>query len=344
MLVATGCKKDADAAKPADTPAPAGAPAAQARPATDPNEVVASVDGASYLRKDLDKTVDTLLKGQNVPAEQLDEARTFFEQRAVYSFIMKTLLLGEAKKQAVAVTDDDRKAQLAKLEEAFKQQGKTVDQYFKESPLGEEAARAEFEEGLIIDRLLTKNVLDGIKVEKADVDAAIESVTKHNAELDATNAAAKTKIADLKKQLDGGADFAELAKANSDCPSSQKGGELGVFTRGQMVKPFEDAAFTQEIGKVGDIVETQFGYHLIKVTAKTPAVEAQGDTPATPESVAASHILVKIEQVQPPQPVPTADQVEAQLKQSKSREEVQKYIEGLKTGAKIETVFKDLQI
>lgn len=350
LMLAPGCKKDAET-KPADTSAaPATAVTAPAAP-KDPNEVVASVNGEKYIRKDMEKVVSTLLKAQNIPAEQQAEAQKYFEQRAAYSFIMKALLLGEAKKQSVAITDDDRKAQLAKMTEALKPQNKTVDQYFKESPLGEEAARAEFEDGLIIDKLLQKNVLEGIKVDEADVKKSIADVEKRNAEiaeknknLDTLKAERKAKIESIKKQIADGADFGELAKANSDCPSGKNGGDLGQFARGQMVKPFEDAAFSQEIGKVGDIVETQFGFHLIKVTAKTPAVEAKGDQPAKPESVTASHILVKTDQAEQPQVVPTADKVEAQLKQAKSREAVQKYIEGLKASAKIETVFKDMQL
>jgi len=350
-MLTPGCKKNTEA-KPVAKAAPAAAAATTAPAAAkDPNEVIASVNGTKYIRKDMEKVVNALLKAQNVPAEQQAEAQKYFEQRAAYSFIMKNLLLGEAKKQALAITDQDRKAQLAKMEEALKPQNKTVDQYFKESPLGEKEAREEFEDGLMIDKLLQKNVLSGIKVDEADIKKAIADVEKSNAEvaeknknLDAIKAERKAKIQGIKKQLDGGADFAELAKANSDCPSGKKGGDLGEFTHGQMVKPFEDAAFSQEIGKVGNIVETQFGFHLIKVTAKSPAVAAKGDTPAKPESVTASHILVKTEQPQQPQIVPTADKVEAQLKQMRSREAVQKYIEGLKSAAKIETVFKDMQL
>ena len=77
---------------------------------------------------------------------------------------------------------------------------------------------------------------------------------------------AEQQINDLKTQVEGGTDFAELAKAHSDCPSGQKGGDLGQFGRGQMVPEFETAAFGMEVGQVSDVVVTSFGYHLIQRT------------------------------------------------------------------------------
>lgn len=78
---------------------------------------------------------------------------------------------------------------------------------------------------------------------------------------------AKSGIEKLKGELDGGADFAALAKEHSDCPSSQDGGDLGVFGKGMMVKEFETTAFALPVGGVSGVVETPFGYHLIKRTA-----------------------------------------------------------------------------
>ena len=80
------------------------------------------------------------------------------------------------------------------------------------------------------------------------------------------------------------------------------------------------------------------------MTAKTPALEAKGDQPAKPATVTASHILIKTEQPQQVQPVPTKEQITEHLKQQKSRDSVQKYLETLKSAAKITTVFPDMPL
>ncbi len=74
---------------------------------------------------------------------------------------------------------------------------------------------------------------------------------------------------DLKNQIDEGADFAELAKKHSSCPSGQKGGELGQFGPGMMVKEFDEVVFSAEVNVVQGPVKTQFGYHLLEVTERS---------------------------------------------------------------------------
>ncbi len=73
----------------------------------------------------------------------------------------------------------------------------------------------------------------------------------------------------LKTQIENGADFAALAAAHSSCPSGKKGGDLGSFSKGQMVKEFDDVVFVDEVGKVHGPVQTQFGFHLIEITNRT---------------------------------------------------------------------------
>ncbi|NIO07826.1 MAG: peptidylprolyl isomerase [Deltaproteobacteria bacterium] len=74
---------------------------------------------------------------------------------------------------------------------------------------------------------------------------------------------------DLKAQIEDGADFAQLAKTHSQCPSGQQGGDLGEFGRGDMVREFDEVVFTGEIGKVHGPVKTDFGFHLIEITSRT---------------------------------------------------------------------------
>ncbi|HEX7259504.1 MAG TPA: peptidylprolyl isomerase [Candidatus Saccharimonadia bacterium] len=96
-------------------------------------------------------------------------------------------------------------------------------------------------------------------------------------------AQAKTKADDVLKKVNGGGDFAALAKQYSQDSSAANGGDLGFFSKGQMVKPFEDAAFGQEPGQVSKLVKSQFGYHIIK-TLEFNADKSQ---------VHAAHILIK---------------------------------------------------
>ena len=74
---------------------------------------------------------------------------------------------------------------------------------------------------------------------------------------------------DLKKQIEAGTDFADLASKHSQCPSGKQGGSLGTFSQGQMVKEFDQIVFNEALRKVHGPVKTQFGFHLIEITSRT---------------------------------------------------------------------------
>lgn len=79
----------------------------------------------------------------------------------------------------------------------------------------------------------------------------------------------KEKCEELKTQIEAGADFAEVAKKHSNCPSGRQGGDLGEFGPGQMVKEFDEVVFSGELNTVHGPVKTQFGYHLLEITKRT---------------------------------------------------------------------------
>lgn len=73
---------------------------------------------------------------------------------------------------------------------------------------------------------------------------------------------------DLKQQIQGGRDFASIAQEFSACPSGKSGGDLGTFSKGQMVKEFDEVVFNNSVNEVHGPVKTQFGYHLIEITQR----------------------------------------------------------------------------
>lgn len=322
-----GCQKSADSKNTAN------------KNASDPNEVMVSVNGQKLTRGELDADVDKVLKAQSgkIPQEQIGEAKEYFGQQMANAFVMKTLLLAQAKKEGIVATDKDRterEAEFVKANASDPKAPKSIKEFAKTSPFGEKRAMQEFEDGIVIEKLLKKEVFDLVKVDSADVQKIVTGIESNNTVAVKKDAAAKAKIAALKNQLENGADFAELAKANSEDPGSKdRGGELAPFTKGQMVPEFEQAAFTLPVDKVSEPVRTDYGYHLIKVAKKIPAVAAKGDAPAEPEKVQASHILILAPKAEP---VPPAEQIESYLKRQTEQKALRAYFDQVREGAKIE--------
>ncbi len=332
-LAVAGCGKKDDGAAATDAPKAAAKAETKAAP-VDPNAVMVSVNGKTLTRGKLDADVEAVLKMQKaqIPPEQMDEAKKVYGERLAQQFLMQTLLLDEANKKGIKVSDEDRKkleAEFVKANASRPGAPKSFAEMAEKSPFGKERGLKDIEDSLKIQKLLEQEVTSKIKVDEKKVDEIVNDAQKKALD-------AEAKIRTLKKSFDGltGAaltnKFAEVAKANSDCPSKAKGGDLGEFTHGQMVKEFDEVAFKSEPFKVSDPVKTQFGWHLIMVTKKTPAVEAKGDTPASPEKVQASHILLGA------RAVPSKEQVLQGMKRQQEQQAMGKYFEGLRAAAKIE--------
>lgn len=132
----------------------------------------------------------------------------------------------------------------------------------------------------ILAQLAVKNVMKNVSVEDGELEKFYEENSEKFQKGETVNAKHilmddEEKIKEVLAQIESGEkDFETAAKEFSTCPSSAKGGDLGTFGKGQMVKEFEDAAFSAEIGTVTGPVKTQFGYHLILVAQKNEAAKA----------------------------------------------------------------------
>lgn len=257
--------------------------------------IAVEVDGEKMTRSQLDQDIQkrmATLKGQ-VPAEQLENARAEIRRTVIDEFIIHTLLTGEVNRSKLTATEKE----IAEIIDAMKAQlpaGMTLEELFKKNKIDASAMREEIGLNIRINKLVTAELVDKAKItdkEVADfyqknqdqfkqpesVHARHILVAKTPGDTDKVTAAKRTKAEELQKRLVAGADFADLAAKSSDCPSKQNGGDLGFFARGQMVKPFEDAAFSQQKNAIGPIVETDFGFHIIQVLEHRSAQIAKLD-------------------------------------------------------------------
>jgi len=257
-----------------------------AKPAN-PSDVIIEVDGTKLTtgRFDSDLKKQMAAARDQIPANQVDQARASIKKRIVQEFIVRTLLADEIKRKNITTSEKE----VAEALESIKKNlppGMTIDEMMKKNQVtGKEMAQ-----NLAFSINVHKLVVASMGNKKKPTDKEIADFYKKNKDKFKTpdtararhiliakaagddekaKAEKRAKAEGLRKQLLGGANFADLAAKNSDCPSKQNGGDLGVFARGQMVKPFEDAAFSQKINEIGPVVETEFGYHIIQVTERS---------------------------------------------------------------------------
>lgn len=352
--IVAGCNKNE--AETAATSKAAEAPAAKAAEAVakDPNEAMVTVGEKKLTRGEIDKQIDAIVAkmGDKIPAEQLAYQRLMYGGQIAQSFVMENVFVPKAKELGYTVDDKDLaefEAKLLKQFEGRPDAPKTIDEFIAKLPFDKEFVLGQFRSNIAIEKMIEGEVIaKGDKDYAAEAKKIVDDIKSENEKVPLLAAEAEQKIKNLKAQIDAtpeaerAAKFAELAKANSDCPSGERaGGDLDFFTHGQMVKEFDEAAFALPVGAISDIVKTSFGYHIIMVTDKKAAVEAKDDKPAEPEKVRASHILVKAPAARQ---VPDAAEVEKALKSRGSREAVAKFMSDIlrKSGIQAAEEYKSL--
>lgn len=248
----------------------------EAKPIDDSKKVVATINGESITKAEVERVLERF-KNQ-LPPDRIASV----EKQIIDGLVAQKLFLQFIKENKVAIGDDALKTELDKVREDIKLnpglQGKSLEEVLESHGSNIEDLKRDITISLSLEKYFADTVSDA-KVKEyfeknrqiydgTEVQASHILVDTRNLQGEEDLAKAKQKIEKVKAEIaEGKKDFAKLAEEYSDCPSSKKGGDLGYFARkGQMVEPFAEAAFALKVGEVSDVVTTQFGYHIIKVT------------------------------------------------------------------------------
>jgi peptidyl-prolyl cis-trans isomerase C len=306
----------------------------------EPAKSVAKDETAKIAAKVGDRTIDMQTFEQEV-AKFMTQYRgaqgklppAFMQQirtQAINTLINREVLLQETDKRGIKADKEAVEKGIKSVQNRFPSQ-KEFQEALKQMKLTQSEFEQQYLQQSRIQALLDQEIISKIKVKEDEAKAYFDANPKQfeskeqvrarhilikvekNAD-EKTKEQARKKLADIQKKIVSGEDFAEMAKQHSQGPSNVKGGDLGYFSKGQMVKPFEAVAFKLAKDEVSDIVETRFGYHLIKVL----------DHKAPQKAVYADN----------------KQKIMGQLKNERIQKEVNAYIKKLREEAKVENLIK----
>ena len=312
----------------AATESEATAPAATQAPAVD--SVIIRVNGEDITRGEIDKMVTMGLqqmqsRGQQVPPEM----RPRLLKQAEDNLITQKLVTAAVAKSKIVISDADIAGTLEQIKGSVPG-GMTLEAALTAQGMSLEEMKGNIKTDMAARQLIESQTGDITEATEADAQAFYDSNTKQFAqpegvsashilikfddgETDQAKAEKKTQLETIRTDiLAKKTTFEDAAKAHSGCPSGAQGGSLGDFGRGQMAPKFETAAFSQDVNSVGEVIETSFGYHIIKVTGRKDAGTTSFDE--------------------------VKDQITGYLKQNAQQEAVGAYIKTLRDGATIERV------
>ncbi|MCA1651815.1 MAG: peptidylprolyl isomerase [Acidobacteria bacterium] len=247
-------------------------------------DVVARVNGEAVTKIDFDRLIRNIELGNGpIPAERRDEIM----RRALDQLVTYTVLTQEAKARNITVTDAELEARVTQMRSRFPTEPEFI-KALEARNTTLERFRADARIDMVIGKMMEAEVSAGppptdaelrefydknpnnFKQNEAARASHILIMVDEKAD-PATNEKARATIDDVLKRARAGEDFATLARQYSQDGSAAQGGDLGFFTRGQMVPAFDKAAFALKPGEISDVVTTQFGHHVIKMAEQRPA-------------------------------------------------------------------------
>lgn len=251
--------------------------------ATKSSDMVVEVNDTKLTQGEVEAKISKVLeslKGR-FPQDQKEKVTLDLREKIIEGFITRTILTQEAGKNNIIASNDEINLEIKKFEKQLPQ-GITLETALKQGGVNMEEMRKDVAFSVLANKLIESQIKNNLapsdeEIKKYYTDnkkkfGTPETVHARHILLkvddkddEKTKDGKMAKIEGIRKQLLEGADFEKLAKEQSDCPSKEKGGDLGTFPRGRMAKPFEVAAFSQKANEIGPIVQTQFGNHIIQV-------------------------------------------------------------------------------
>ena len=287
---------------------------------------VAMVNGATITQDALEFETQRMIEQMARQGQVPDEAMMpQLREEVLNRMIEEELLYQDSQAKEIAVPEARVEQELDSIKERFPSEAE-YQAALAGIDLSEADLARKITRGVAIEMLIKMHVVQDVAVSDEESRAFYDENTsmfeqpervqarhiliKSDGEAtDEQKAEAREKLDAVRQKAVSGEDFAALAKEHSEGPSNTRGGDLGYFSRGQMVKPFEDVAFALAKGEISEIVETQFGYHIIQVTDHQPASVVAYDTARA--------------------------QITERLKQEKSRRLIRDYIDTLRNRAEI---------
>lgn len=295
---------------------------------------VASVNGEVITEDAFNAQIENLRKsyraqrGSDIPAQELDKLK----KQVVQAMITKNVLLQNFRELGFSVDPDRVDREIQNVKDNYGSEAE-FEKSMTDQGYDMERLRKEITQSLQV-FMVQQHVVEDVEVTDEEMRRAYNSnvdqiaqpetvrarhilVSLEEGATEEDKAAAREKIEAIQEELAAGADFAELAKEKSEGPSSKNGGDLGYFSADKMVPSFSDAAFALQPGEVSGIVETRFGYHIIKLEDRKDAW------------------LPSFDEVK--------EHLRPQLEQQKAQMVFQEYVQQLQGKAEIEILRPDLK-